>query len=453
MRKRKNMGYTYELCHFVSGLDTEDITDGIRDDVGMKTLDWLGCAIGALNLPVIQSLLTLISDVGGKKECTAVGLKEKIPLRYAAFSNGAIGHALEYDDVNKISITHPGAVVIPAAFATAEKYGCTYEEYVLAVVSGYEVMIRLGASLNPSHYEYWHTTGTCGTFAAAAAAGKLLRLNTEQMQRAFGIAATMASGLVTVFGTDAKIVNVGNAVENGITAAELAWKGFTAPTEIIEREKGYAQAAGGPDSIHFQGAGLGEKLMIEDGYYKIHASCGHTHSALDALFSLMKASDLKAGEIQKIEIKAYRKAVELTGVFHNDSETRAKFSMPYCIAAGILRGKVTLEEFSPEFLHSSAIEALQKKIVVREDPDYTRLYPGKRKESVKIQLPGRVLYQEIDLPNGKPSKDFLIKKFKSLAVRSICEKKAENILNSLLFMSRKTKMEELGKSILMNGAI
>jgi 2-methylcitrate dehydratase PrpD len=444
------MEYTYELCRFICGLTLKEITGSVRDDVGMRTLDWLGCAVGALRLPAARSLRAFLSGVDCENGCTAVGFHGKVPSHDAAFYNGAIGHALEYDDVNKISITHPGAVVIPAAFAAAEKYGCTYEEYILAVVSGYEVMIRLGASLNPSHYEYWHTTGTCGTFASAAAAGKLLRLSTEQMQRAFGIAATMASGLVTVFGTDAKIISVGNAARNGITAAELAWKGFTAPMDALEREKGYAQAANGPVPIQFRGPGLGEKLMIEDGYYKIHASCGHTHSALDALFSLMKASNLKVEEIQKIEIRAYRKAVELTGEFHNDSEIRAKFSMPYCIAAGLLRGKVTLEEFSPGFLHSPSIESLQKKITVREDPGYTRLYPGKRKESVRIELPGRTLYREVDLPDGKPPKEFLTEKFRSLAERSITKEKAENILHAVLSISLKTPMRELGEVITKN---
>ncbi|QAT48930.1 MmgE/PrpD family protein [Caproiciproducens sp. NJN-50] len=447
------MGYTYELCRFLCGLTSEAVTDTVRNDVGMKTLDWLGCAVGALRLPAARSLMEVLSDVAGEKGCTAVGLGGKVPAPYAAFSNGAVGHALEYDDVNKVSITHPGAVVIPAAFAAAEKYDRTYEEYVLAVVSGYEAMIRLGASLNPSHYEYWHTTGTCGAFAAAAAAGKLLNLDTEGMQRAFGIAATMASGLVAVFGTDAKIVNVGNAAQNGLTAAELASKGFTAPTDVFERKKGYAQAASGPASVSFRGGALGKKLMIEDSYYKIHASCGHTHSALDALFSLMKTSDFKAEDVQKIEIRAYRKAVELTGEFRNASETEAKFSMPYCIAAGLLRGKVTLEEFSPELLHSPEVESLRKKIIVREDSDYTRLYPEKRKESVRILLPGRTLYQEVDLPDGKPTREFLVKKFRSLAERNLSEKKAENILHSVWSMTPETPVGELGEAITENCAI
>ncbi len=426
------MKYTYELCKRICNLKREDISPEIMADVRYRTLDWAGCTIGALEKDCAKAVLNLISETGANGPCTAVGLQHKTFALYAAFSNGVISHKLEYDDTNKIAITHPGAVVIPVALAVAEAEGLSFGQYALGVVAGYEVMIRLGGALNPSHYDYWHTTGTCGAFAAVAAAGKLMGLDTTQLQTALGLAGTMASGLVCVFGTDAKLVNVGNAASRGIMAAQLAKRGFTAPLDIIENPKGYAAATSRENDLSFIAALPEGPLMIEDAYYKVYASCGHTHCALDALMDLMSKNSFTYEDVESIQVRAYSKAVELTRGFNNSTESKAKFSMPYCIAAGIVLGQVDLNAFSVDALNDSRIHKLAGKITVLDDEACNAAYPAVRTETVTIRLKDKELFAKVDLPDGHPPLQFLENKYLSLSTMVINEQNARRIMDCIL---------------------
>ncbi len=441
------MKYTYELCKFISGLKIQDVSKSIFEDVHYRTLDWLGCAVGALGLESSRGALNVVKENGGNPQSTVIGLPRKTSMIGAAFVNGVTGHALEYDDVNKVSITHPGAVVIPVALAVAERCGKTFSQYAMGVAAGYEMMIRLGGALNPSHYNLWHTTGTCGAFAAAAAAAKIMELAPERIELAMGIAATMASGLTCVFGTDAKLVNVGNAAANGIMAVELVRHGFSAPAGVVEMEKGYAHAATGEEDLSMMLPETGDALMICDAYYKMHASCGHTHSALDALQELMSECSFDVEDVLGVRVEAYGKAVELVGEFHRESEQRAKFSMPYCLAAMLLYGRVTLGEFSPRALQDERIAAMAHKIFVEENPVFSEDYPIKRTERVILTLKDRELSKTVELPLGKPPFEFLERKFLSLAGMTIAPESASLIMETTLSLKSDESMNEYMKII------
>jgi 2-methylcitrate dehydratase PrpD len=262
-----------------------------------------------------------------------------------------------------------------------------------------------------------------------------------------GLAATMASGLVSVFGTDAKLVNVGNAASRGIIAAQLSRAGFTAPTDIIEREKGYAIAANGEEDLSFL-THSSEFLMIEDAYYKIHASCGHTHCALDALMTIMQNTKFTHKDIKKIRVGVYRKAAELTGALDTSSESKARFSMPYCIAACIVLGQVGLDAFTKDSLNDMRILELAKKVTVVNDRECDIGYPACRTETIRIELNnGSILTGKIDLPNGHPPAEFLENKYMSLAVRSVRKDQADRIKDFILNCKKEQKFENLGNLI------
>lgn len=396
------MKITLELCRYLTALSPEYMAEDLLEDIRYKTLDWLGCVIGAIHRKSSQSILEMVREAGGNPKCSAFGLTRKTSICQAAFLNGILGHTLEYDDVNKIAITHPGAVAVPAALAAAEYCGAGFEQYALGVTAGYEVMIRLGTVLNPSHYDYWHTAGTCGTFAAAAAAAKVMDLDTDRMAKSLGMAGTMAAGLVCVFGTDAKLVTVGNAVENGVKAAILAKQGYSAPEDVIEREGGYAQAVSREKKIDDLYPREGDELKIRDSYYKLHASCGHTHSALDALERIMRKHYFKVEQVEMVRIKAYKKAVELTGSLEWDTELKAKFSMPYCIAVMILYGETGTMQFTDQVRNAPQVRELGNRIRVEEEVLYTKEYPALRMERVKVTLKdGQHWEEEVKLPRGK----------------------------------------------------
>lgn len=457
------MKITLELCRYLAALSPGRISGEIFHDIRFKTLDWMGCVIGGMNRKSSRNILEMVSEAGGNERCSAFGIPRRTSIYLAAFSNGILGHTLEYDDVNKIGITHPGAVAVPAALAAAEYCSAGFEQYALGVIAGYEVMIRLGAALNPSHYDYWHTTGTCGAFASAAAAAKVMGLDACQMARALGLAGTMASGLVCVFGTDAKLVSVGNAVENGVKAAILAKQGYSAPEDVIEREGGYALAVSHERKIDSLCPQEGDELRILDSYYKIHASCGHTHSALDALENIMREHDFTADQVEEVRVKAYKKAVELTGTFQCATELKAKFSMPYCIAVMLLYGKTGIEQFTDAARNQPDVLAFKDRIKVDEDDSYTKEYPALRMEQVTVRLKdGRCWREETGLPRGKffwgeASKgetpggkspgDCIRKKFLSLAGLTIDSARASRLMELVLSQEKEMPIKELTKQI------
>lgn len=439
---------TRALCDFLVSLTPRQVGEENLLDIRYKTLDWLGCAVAALDRPCTQRAGQLLLEAGGSEQASAVGLPEPTSAQNAAFYNGLISHALEYDDTNKVAITHPGAPVVAAALAAAEMTDADMLTYAMGVAVGYEAMIRLGGAVNPDHYTHWHTTGTCGTFAAAAAAARIMGLSAEQMETAMGIASTMASGLVYVFGTDAKLVTVGNAARNGVTAARLAALGFTAPQDAFAADKGYARSAGGKEDLSFMVPQTGDPLMLEDAYYKIHASCGHTHSALDALQALMEENAFSAQDVEKVEIRVYRVAKELCAAYRTGMETEAKFSLPFCVTAMLKYGRCTLAEFAPEILADPAMKEYAGRITVEEEPAYTAAYPSLRTEKVTLTMKdGRVLSKAVDLPVGRPSCDFIEKKFFSLAEMTVTHDCAAMLRDTVLTLEDSAPVRRLGAAV------
>ena len=429
------MNRTRALCEFLSSMSAERIGKESMLDIRYKLLDWLGCCVAAKDRPCALAAAAILRAQGGTAMSTAIGLEQKTSSHEAAFYNGMISHALEYDDTNKIAITHPGAPVIAAELAAAEAYGATLETLSCGIAAGYEAMIRLGAAINPDHYEYWHTTGTCGTMAAAAAVSRIIGLDAEKTETAIGIACTMASGLVCVFGTDAKLVTVGNAARNGLVAAELAAAGYSAPQDAFASEKGYARAARGKEDLSFMVPKEGDRLLLEDAYYKMHASCGHTHSALDALQALMAEETITPDAVSRIEVLVYKTAVKLCAAYQTETETKAKFSLPFCIACMLYDGQVTLSQFDAAHLESEALREYAARIEVKEDPAFTADYPVLRKEKVILHMAdGRTLEKQIDLPLGRPETVFIENKYLALTGMTVSPEVSGKIRDILMHM-------------------
>lgn len=438
----KNSNVTLQLSTTIADMKYDDLMPFQIEDLKYKILDWLGCAIGAASKPVGGKIIRLFEDIEGKAQSSIVCSNRKVHFSNAAYANGMLGHVLELDDVHKSSISHPGAVAIPTALATAEAYNSDVKDFLMGVVAGYEVKIRLGNVLNPSHYEYWHTTGTCGAFAAAAAASRTRKFSSSEINSALNMVSTTAAGLVSVFGTDAKLVTVGHACHAGTMAAMFAEQGFTATDNILGTQNGYAEATSTENKIErLMDSPIGG-LMIDTAGYKIHASCGHTHSALDGILSILDEKNINPYDIKKVEVGTYRKAVDLTGKFDNENEQKAKFSLPYCIACALTFGKITLNEFGDEILKSKNIAMFKDKIEVYEDEECTKLYPEKRMAKVKMFLNEEIFEKTIPLPFGKPQNKYIQDKFLSLATMVISQENAEIIMNHVLNIDQMKNMRE-----------
>ncbi|KLU60708.1 2-methylcitrate dehydratase [Peptococcaceae bacterium CEB3] len=416
------MSISQKLSRHIADLHYDCLPSEVVQAAKNSFLDWLGsAAAGADKIPG-QLLLSLAEETGGNPQATLISNGKKTSAILAALVNGAMSHTVELDDVHKASILHAGAVVIPAALAAAEKSGADGRKLIEGIVAGYEVAIRIGEAVTPAHYHYWHTTGTVGTFGAAAAAGKVFGLNEEQLTHALGTAGTQAAGLWEFLsdGAMSKHLHPGKAGLNGLLSAMLAQKGFTGAKHILEGEKGFIRATAGEYELSRITDGLGKGYKILENCIKIHASCRHTHHAVDVVLELVQKHDINPGQVEKIVVKTYPIAIDITGNFRPDSLYAAKFSLPFCVALAVNERKVGLNEFSLANLRDPMMQSVLERVELREDPALTALYPAKWPAEVEIvTTDGRKVCGRTEYPQGDPenpvTQEQLMDKFRTLA--------------------------------------
>lgn len=256
-----------------------------------------------------------------------------------------------------------------------------------AVTVGYEISTRIGAAVQPSHYRFFHTTGTVGCFGAAAAAAFLLAPGDQEVMRhALATAATFASGLQQAFRSEAmtKALHAGHAAAVGVTAAQCAASGVTGALDILEGDAGFGAAlAVNPDWSRAV-EGLGERYNITRITQKSHGCCGHTFAAIDAILILRPRLD--PARVRSIEVETYRTALDVTGNFEPQSAYQAKFSLPYVISHALLHGSVRLDAFIDRQLADERTRALMRKVALRSDPELSAQFPSVRAARVIVTL-------------------------------------------------------------------
>ena len=377
-------------------------------------LDWLGSAMaGSLETPA-RMTQRVVAGFGASKEATVFG-GERSSAAGAALANGVASHILEFDDVHKGSTLHPAAPVIPAALAVAEREHADGRAFLLAVAVGYDAALRVGEAVNPSHYRFWHPTGTAATFGAAAAAASILRLDAARVVDALGSAGTQAAGLweFNADGAMSKHLHPGKAAFNGILSADLAREGFTGASRILEGDRGFFRAMSEGFDTSRVTDGLGSRWKISENCYKLHSCCGHTHTAIDV------ALDLRREHIADVLIETYGPGFEIVKEMRPNTPYQAKFSIAYCVAMALTEGVVGLEQFSAERIANPPALLAKTRVVV--DAALTAKYPAAWPSRVTLTLDdGSVVRGESDFPRGNPenpvSTEALEEKFRSLIV-------------------------------------
>lgn len=444
------MSISHELSRYIMGLCYNDLPPNVIQAAKDAFMDWLGSAAAGTGKLPGQILLSLVEEMGGNPEATLISTGKKTSGILAALVNGGISHIVELDDVHKASIIHAGAAIIPAALAAVEKVGTDGRALIEGIVAGYEVAIRVGEAVTPSHYYYWHTTGTVGTFGAAAAAGKILGLNEDQMVHALGSAGTQAAGLWEFLadGAMSKHLHPGKASLNGLLAALLAQKGFTAATRILEGEKGFIRATAKEFDLNKITDGLGQGYKILENCIKIHASCRHTHHAIDVVLDLVEKHNFKASDISKLVVRTYPIAIDITGNFQPESLYAAKFSLPFCVSLAANEGHAGLKDFNENTLHDPVIRKLMSKVELIADPKLTELYPGKWPAEVEItDAAGKTYSGRTDYPAGDPenpvSHDQLEQKFRELASLHFEPQQVEDLVAGISRLEEVTDLSAL----------
>src|SRR5579871_2450180 len=239
----ESLAVTRQLAEALSAARYEDLSPATLEDTRRSILDWLGSALAGAVEPPARMAQRVVALLGSSSEATVLAAGRSSAAG-AALANGVASHILELDDIHKGSTIHAAAPVISAALAVAEREHADGKAFLLAVAVGYEAALRIGEAVNPSHYRFWHPTGTVATFGAAAAAGSLLKLDAAQMLDALGSAGTQAAGLweFNADGAMSKHLHPGKAAFNGILSADLAREGFTGAKRILEGERGFFRA-------------------------------------------------------------------------------------------------------------------------------------------------------------------------------------------------------------------
>ncbi len=430
---------TATFARFAAGLTYDSLTEEARIAAHRVLLDWLGNAYAGVATGAGQMVHDLVVEEGGAPEATLIGFGARSSALNAALVNGATSHVGEYDDIYKNAIYHPGSPTIAAALAAAEKSHADGKSLIAGIVAGYEVGTRIGEAIMPSHYQYWHITGTAGTFGAAAAAGNLLGLSEEQMSWALGNAGTQASGLWQFLEDGqmmAKPLHTAKAASNGLLAALLAKKGFNGATRILEGEKGFCNATSTDWSFDKVLPTLGQHYNVADTTFKAYPSCGHTHPAIDCVLAIVRSHGVKPEEVESVLVRTYSVAHNIAGNPSPETTYQAKFSIPYCVAATLRFGRIGRAEFAQEWVEDPEMVSLVRRVKVEPDPELSAIAPAKRPAIVQITTrSGQSYSHRVDFrkgdPENPPTQQELEDKFRDLASTSLSSEEVESTLRAI----------------------
>ena len=371
-------------------------------------LDTLGCAIGAWRDDPEKADLAERLALTFKSAPTAAiwGSKgTRSDAAVAAMANGILANAADFDDTHKRALLHTGSVVVPPTLALAEERGLTGQQIVTALVAGYEVAVRVGMAVMPTHYRFWHSTATNGTFGAAASAASALGLDAAKARMALGFAGTQAAGLNTFFtyGDMTKSLHPGKASFNGVLAARLAELGGTSPPTILEHEKGYLAAFSLEPKAGALTDGLGQTWEILQNGYKFFPSILASHAAIQATLDVVSQNTVRPGDIASIVNETYSTVKSHFSAKTVTTGMGARVSVPYCCAVAALDGAVGQAQFAQERVMREDVQRLLAQTEVVAVDALTALYPAKFPARVTVTLKdGRSFTSQRDFPKGDP---------------------------------------------------
>ena len=419
---------TEMLAKIVVDTDYESLPDEVVYKAKQCFTDFLAVSLGGSRSKSGKTVQSLFTSGG----VSTVLSFEKASCTDAPLINGVFAHSLDLDDGHRYSQIHPGSTVIPASLALAETYDKTGKDFITAIVAGYQISILMGLLSNPEHRSQgFHSTGTCGTFGAAAAASRVMNLGFEDTVNALGLAGTQAAGLLESdhSGSMGKHLHAGKAAQAGVISALLSKKGFTGASSIIDGREGFMKAMVVPsvcssnNNLDFRNLNTKADQFIENKsyhimgvYFKKYPVCRHLHSSIDAtaeIYKQMKLDHVEASDIISIKIKTYKIASEHDN-YHPKTVEAIRQSLPIATAIYILRGNLNLNSIDI----TSEIISLASKVIIEQDSRMSHLYPSKRPSEVTVSTKNRSYSSRIDLPLGEPEnpldQPYLLNKFHSI---------------------------------------
>lgn len=398
-----------DLARKVSEIKYSKLPNEVIFKAKMCFLDFLAVAVRGTQTSSGKAVIKIFKS---QEEATVLG-SDKLSSMDAAFCNGVFAHSLDLDDGHRYAQLHPGCTVIPAALAVAEAREKTGKKLLEAIVAGYQVSILLGKLINPMHRNNgFHSTGTCGTFGAAAAVCKLMDLSEEKIINALGLAGTQAAGLLESdhSGSMAKHLHAGKAAHAGVLSALLAEKEFTGAKSIIDGKQGFYRSMVSktdyPDIETRWETVKMHRYHILDVYFKQYPLCRHLHSSIDAALFIredMKRDGIMIEDIHSINISTYKIAAEHDS-YHPETVEDLRQSLPFAVAISLIKGAPRIDNMDITDQNRS----LLSKVNIETDKKLDESYPNNRPSEIAVETENRVYKSFINLPNGEPENPFNI---------------------------------------------
>jgi len=370
------LGVTQRIAEYVVNTGLEDFPPEALQAAKGAIIDCLGCTLAGSVEPLADVLCEHVISTGGTPRASVIGRGFRTSSPEAALVNGAMGHALDYDDITRAMKGHPTVVLLPAALALAEEEKASGRDVLLAYMLGFEVACSVGDSVSVDYYDElgWHPTGPLGALGAAAAASRILKLDQEQTAMAISLAASQAAGLRQNFGTMTKPYHAGASCRTGVTSAKLVKAGFTASLDAIEGRFGFLHAFSGGSGYQREGVlqTLGNRCFLTASGIEIkkYPCCGSAHLALDATSRLIEREEIEPDKVDRIEVKVDFDPPRSLIHSRPKSGLEGKFSMQYCLAAVLLDRKISLDTFSDEQVLRPEAQSLIQKVEMQRIPGY-----------------------------------------------------------------------------------
>jgi len=417
VKRAQTIELTRTLAEQASAVTYDALPEPVRALARQCVLDYYGVALAGADDPLAKILLDELAEAGGATQASIIGHKARLPALSAALVNGAIGHALDYDDVNLAMPGHPSVAILPGLIALAEQRRSSGREIIAAFVAGYEIACRIGMALGPGHYDRgFHATGTVGAFGAAAACARLLGLDAEATARALGIAGTQAAGLKSQFGTMCKPFHAGKASQSGLLAARLATRGFSSRPDLVECEQGFALTHGPDFNPEAALATPPNRFHIFANLFKYHAACYLTHGPIECARSLREQHGIAPDQVARMTLSLDRSCDRVCNIPVPTDGLQAKFSLRQNVAMALSGvDTASLGAYSAATATDPALVRLREKLVL----DFHEGWPQAAAELEVALTDGRVFKAQHDA--GIPSADIaaqgerLAAKFDALA--------------------------------------
>lgn len=403
------MEITKGVADFVAGIQFSDIPEAARELGKRAMLDCLGVALAGSKDPTSEILVDLLEEMGGQPQASVWGKGFRTSSPLAALANGTFGHALDYDDTNLSMRGHPSVPVLPAVLAVGEEKRASGQEVLGAYLIGLEVETKLGKVLSANLFKCgWHATGVLGVLGAAAAVSRLLKMDSEKIRHALGIASSASAGLRQNFGTMTKPYHAGQSAKNGMLAAKLAERGFTAAVNIIESHPGFVDAFAGQGNYDLNQipARLGQPFdVVSPGLgIKQFPSCARTHPAIDAMLEIVLKEEIRPEEVESISCGGSYTTPQM--LIHSRPQTglEGKFSMQFCLAIALLERKVALSQFTDKKVQSPKVQEMIRKVNFYVRPDLQNFEnAGNHSATVTVVMrDGKKYEKQVDEAKGTP---------------------------------------------------